>query len=546
MADNQNTEVKLILTLEAKDGKQFNATIKTSAEEAKKFAAAADKISIKNTKIARSSASTRTAINSLNNAVGQTPKNLSDVAEAVGPVLKDFGDLAKKTGGVKAALSSMATGLAGPAGIAVALTGVISLLTSYAIASDSASEETRDLTIESAELTIKIRQLSAEYRDLAEGNKLYRKELLKTGIAEKEADRKRLQLKLKAGGTQRVIKGQAAFVPLSDIQKEKIEKNIADLSKEIDKFYKSIDDGNPVVKENIALLNDLSTAALTAGEKGITSFLRKNSLSEKQLGNLISQLKEFKETGFAVFGGKAKGLDPKALEISGQLNPVKEEIGKAIAELDKFYEKLSGKGKEKIIFAPGSLGYLKQQLKQLKSEYEKTTDPDKRIELNGKIILTKYEIKRLQGVLKDSAKVEIKVAGFDTSELSPAQQKLFNTLKKNFENKGFKFNAARQAFAINFVSNFTEPTASETIKPITSQKKAAADPGAKYVTKSLGELEEQSIQVNDVAMTLSDTMVSGFIDTKMAIGEVVQEMGLLITKMLIMASIQKVVSTREE
>lgn len=550
---NQDTELKLVLTL---DGKQFIASTNTSATSAAKLVASVDKIAISTAKVVKSNTAAvgsidgvgarlqklrlyyntltkssadyeRTArrVANLQNILAKSSANVAAKTSGIGraagrtgyamqsmnriiddsafgfvaisnnisPMLDSFSMVVKDAGGVKGALKQMGSSLIGPLGIATAVSVVTSLLTRYAMSNRGAAKETETLSKKNNNLSLKIRSLAADYKDLVEGNKLYREELAKTNLAEKEKDLADLKREAAKGG----ITENRIYFPYSESEKERYKKEIAEASRLVDLYKEKMKGLSPAVQENVDLLNGLSTAANEAGEKGIIGFLKNTSVSEDQFGNLMKQLKDYKSAAFGVLGGKAKGLTLPKLEISGNLNPVKAEVEKTIKILEKFWDSFTKEEKEikdkKIEISIVTDEQLKKEIELAKAGYDQTNSLREKAEYYDIMVSRQKELNRL--IIKSD---EVKVVGYKPLG---ASKKLGKTAKPS--NKG----------------------------------------GYEYVDNSLDELQSKSEAVNNIMMTVGDTMVSGFLEGKIAIQEVGAEVGILIGKMALLGAIQYGVNT---
>lgn len=91
----------------------------------------ADGLAGKMPKLGKATAGANTALVNFGRVVQDAPFGLIGIANNIDPLLTSFSQLKKETGSTGAAFKSLAAGLAGPAGIAIAVSAVTSLLIAY-------------------------------------------------------------------------------------------------------------------------------------------------------------------------------------------------------------------------------------------------------------------------------------------------------------------------------------------------------------------------------------------------------------------------------
>jgi len=467
MNENQNTELKFVLSL---DGKNFTAVAHTSTATADKLTASIDKIAVSSAKVVKTNTAvvgsqtdlgsrllklqkhydkltkdsqdyertakrivniqrllskntaqsvvqtkklggatgtTGYAMISMNRIIDDSAYGFVAVSNNISPMLDSFSLVARDAGGVAAGLKTMAKSLVGPLGIATAVSIVTSILTRYALSNRSASEETKSLTKESDELNSKIKKLEGSYKDLIEANKLYKdniKNRITDNLTSIEDYQKKLNV-LKSGGN------------LSDTERVNITDDITELQNEIEKLQEQLKNGEPSIQANILLLQKLGDAAFNAGAKGIKEFLKNEKISKEQFETLTNQLKQYENTAFAFFGGKKKGTLFDELDIAGQLEPEKDQIIKTNKVLVEFLKNLSGKGNNGKIFAEGSIGFLREEISKLNDEFEKTTSEEKRIKVKAVIEAKEIQLDKAVNPLVNVAFDEFDLINQDFDDL---------------------------------------------------------------------------------------------------------------------------------
>lgn len=546
MADQQR-ELKLVLTLE---GKQFTAVLNTNIISADKLAKNVDKITVSKIKAEKATKTMTGSITDLNNrlkqatdiynsltpasgryekaqkriavltklvsnATAKSTKDLSNFGAATGttgfavlnmnrvisdapfgmiaisnniePLVQSFIHLKNEAGGVKGAFLTLGKSMIGPLGVMTAISLVTSALTFYSLNTNRAKEKTKELAQEAVELDQKIRLLEGTFKDIVQAESNYTKKILEENIEIQQTAIEGYKRLIERGGI--TVRGE--FQPFSREQIAEFQNNIDKAKQKITEYYEQIKNGNPYTQKNISLLKELADVASNEGANGINKFAEKNKLSKDQLSSLTNLLKNYSSAILSVSGGLAKELPEGFRKVGIQIGLQKKETENAIKALDDYWDAVNGKSK------------------------------------SGK------------GNKRDTNLFSVEPAKIELGGLTAEQDKLLKELKTNFLQNGLEWNSENQAYAYNIVLNLKQVVTDKQLKPV----KRGKDPAIEYVIDSLDELQRKSEEVNKPIMLVMNTMVEGFLSAKTSIREVVNEVGLLITKMIIMAGLQKLVNT---
>ncbi len=205
---------------------------------------------------------------------------------------------------------------------------------------DDTSKSMETNTKDAGDLAEKVRTLKASYEDLVKSQDDYRKNIIQTGIAEQEKILKNAQASIEAKGI--TLFGETHVYSQSEL--EAFKKQIDDAKSKIADYNKQLDAGNKLVNINVDLLKGLVNAT-NNGSEGVKKFAAENKLSEAQLGNLISQLKDYDKNVTSISGGLAKELSPGMRELALQFGFQKDQITNALNVL-KDYDKTTDRFSE--------------------------------------------------------------------------------------------------------------------------------------------------------------------------------------------------------
>jgi hypothetical protein len=333
------------------------------------------------------------AMTSFSQVIQDAPFGIRGVANNITQLTAQFGHLQKRTGGAKAALKSMLSTLAGPAGILLAVSVVTSLLVSYGDTLFKTKKKTEDLKGAQDELNKSFEKykesLTAINKARVEGEQNAARELTTLTILVKQAENVALS---------------------TDKRKEAID----ELRKKYPSYLKGMTDEKALADGLSGVYDKLSTSILKkAKAQAASDIITENTKEAIKLEGLLAQQKQAtidkqkeanKASDLSIVLTKAGNTlisDKEAAQIKVNESKVKEgEIQEQINELQKESLELANQlaGSGDLTLDPGGKGKGKEDALIAISKFAEAVNTN----LKGVTPIVVEESKKIKSALIDA------------------------------------------------------------------------------------------------------------------------------------------------
>ena len=466
------------------------------------------------------------AVLNMNRVISDAPWGFIAISNNIEPLFNSMQMVVQRSGSVKAAMITLAKSFMGPLGITTAVALATAALTYFTLNSSKTKEKTKELTTNVGELEEKARTLAATYQDLVKLDGNYRASLIATNIALQEnilANLERMKLAMQSSGSED-----------STIFDAKIES----ATKKLNEYNKQLNEGNKYTNENIALIKELANVAANQGSEGIKKFAVNNKLSEGQLSNLSTILKDYKVNIMSVAGGLAKELPDGMREFGIKLGLQKDQVIAATEALDKFIKPSKKDADDEL-----ELYKLRYEL-NLMSAWDYENYLRRRLDAAKKGTAEELKVYKelqdeLSGLLK-TFRPEIKE---DFNFASEVQEKLFKKIKDEFERQGIPWDNKAKALVLNLTLATKSKTDIESLVP--DYLKKTTEPAEKTPLKKAAKLtpEQEKVvegfkRVSNIAEYTGDVIVDAFTRASMSIKDVIVDLGIMALKIAAVTGIK--------